>query len=294
MPLNNYQFQYNTFQFGGTTSPYQVLNIDGLESLPDLRVQDDNRGYNDGMFTGRDFLSGRTITMEILTLAGGGNSAFTNFNLLQAALIPTSSYTAPAITATTAPGLLQFLLSTSDTEMRIGARVRGRQTAVNPDFTYGFIRSQYTFFCPDPRYYSNTLQTASLSPIAALGRGYNRIYPLTYGGGSGSVSQPLTNGGSVTTYPTITITGPATNIIITNTTTGQYLSLYGSLATGDTLVINLYEKLITLNGAAARNLLVGGSNWFGIDPGTSNVSFSAAGSVAGTTTCNINYRNAFI
>lgn len=294
MPLNNYQFQYDTFLFGGAGSPYQILNIEGLESLPDLRTQDDNKGYNDGMFTGRDFLSGRTITMEILTLAGGGNSAFQNFNLLQSNLIPTSSYTAPSITATTAPGLLQFLLSTSDTEMRIGARVRGRQTPVNPDFTYGFIRSQYTFFSPDPRYYSNTLKSASLSPVAALGRGYNRIYPLTYGGGSGSVSTPLTNAGTVTTYPTITITGPATNIVITNTTTGQYLSFYGSITTGQTLVIDLNEKLITLDGVAARNLLLGGSSWFGANVGTTNLSFFASGTVVGTTTCNVDYRDAFI
>jgi hypothetical protein len=294
MPLNNYQFQYNTFLFGGTGSPFQIINIDGLESLPDLRVQDDNRGYNDGMFTGRDFLGGRTITMEIHTFAGNGNSAFQNFNLLQAALIPSSQYSTPAITATTAPGLLQFLMSNSDSEMRIGARVRARQTSVNADYTYGFIRSQYTFFSPDPRYYGNALKTASLSPVTALGRGYNRIYPLVYGGGSGSVSTPLTNAGNVTTYPTITITGPATNITITNTTTGQYLSFAGSLLTGDTLVIDLNEKLITLNNVAARNLLLGGSSWFGVDVGTTNVSFFASGTVVGTTSCNINYRDAFI
>lgn len=294
MPLNNYQFQYNAFTFGGTGSPYQILNIDGLESLPDLRVQDDNRGYNDGMFTGRDFLGGRTITMEIHTFAGGGNSAFQNFNLLQAALIPTSQYSTPSISASTAPGLLQFLLSTSDSEMRVGARVRGRQTPVTPDYTYGMIKSQYTLFCPDPRYYSNTLKTASLSPAATLGRGYNRIYNLTYGGGSGSVSSPLTNAGTVTTYPIITITGPATNIVVTNTTTNQYLSFYGSLLSGDTLVVDLNEKLVTKNGVAARNLLLGGSAWFGADVGTTNVSFSASATVVGTTSCNIVYRDAFI
>lgn len=294
MPLNNYQFQYNNFLFGGTGSPHQILSIDGLESLPDLRVQDDNRGYNDGMFTGRDFFAGRTITMEINTFAGNGNSAFQNFNLLQAALIPTSNYVTPSITASSAVGLMQFLLSSGDTEMRIGLRVRNRQTSITPDYTYGFIRSQYTFFGPDPRYYSNTLQTASISPIAALGRGYNRIYNLTYGGGSGSVSTPLTNAGTVATYPTITITGPATNVVITNTTTNKYLAFAGSLLAGDTLVIDLYEKLITLNGLAARNLLLGGSNWFGVEPGTTNVSFSASATVVGTTTCNINYRDAFI
>ena len=63
--LNSYSFAFNGFIFGGADSPYQITSVDGIEDLPTLRVQDDNRGYQDGMFTGRDFLSGRSILMTL-------------------------------------------------------------------------------------------------------------------------------------------------------------------------------------------------------------------------------------
>ena len=48
--LNQYQFSFNGFSFGGAGSVYQIESVDGLEGLPGIRTQDDNRGYNDGMF----------------------------------------------------------------------------------------------------------------------------------------------------------------------------------------------------------------------------------------------------
>jgi len=68
--LNNYQFGWNGFAFGGTGSPYQITAADGITNLPNIRNQDDTQGFNDGMFSGRDFLGGRTITLTILTLSG--------------------------------------------------------------------------------------------------------------------------------------------------------------------------------------------------------------------------------
>lgn len=68
--LNPYSFAFNGFIFGGTDSPYQIQSVDGLEGLPAVRNQDDNRGYFDGMFTGNDFYSGRTITINMQILSG--------------------------------------------------------------------------------------------------------------------------------------------------------------------------------------------------------------------------------
>jgi hypothetical protein len=50
-----YSFAFKNQVFGGAGSPYQIQSVEGLESLPGIRNQDDNRGYHDGMFTGRDF-----------------------------------------------------------------------------------------------------------------------------------------------------------------------------------------------------------------------------------------------
>lgn len=284
MALNFYSFQFGSFVFGGAGSVYQINSVDGLESLPAIRNQDDNKGYNDGMFTGRDFLGGRTLTFEIMTFAGGGNSAHTNFNLLQAALVPQTSGTTT----------LSFQLSPSDATYRFSARVRDRKTVVDPEYTFGFIRSQYTFFCPDPRYYSDTATTASMTPQQPLGRTYDRTYNLVYGGGSIATSTTITNSGNWTTYPVITITGPALNPTIGNITTGQYITVNYGLANTDTLVIDLDQKLITLNGNSARNLIAGNSQWFGAPPGTSNFYFTANTYTIGTTAASVVYRSAWV
>lgn len=284
MSLNNYSFQFGSFVFGGANSPFQVLSVDGLESLPLIRNQDDNRGYNDGMFTGRDFLAGRTLVFDCLILAGDGNSAHTNFNLFQAALVPQTSGTQT----------LSFQLSPSDPTYQFNARVRSRQSLVNVDYSYGYIKAQVSFFCPDPRYYSDTATTASMTPSATQGRTYDRTYDVTYGGGSLTNSVAIVNSGSWTTYPTITITGPVTAPTIGNATTGQYMTVNYTLTALDTVVIDLNEKLITLNGSSARNLVAGNSQWFGAPPGTSNFYFTGTGYSIGTTSAVVSYRSAWV
>lgn len=284
MPITtNYQFKFGSFSFGAGT-PYAILDVDGLESLSDLRTQDDNQGYNDGMYSGRDFLGGRTITFTINTFAGNGKSAQQNYNLLQQALAPQQSGTTD----------LNFLLSPTDTEMLIDARVRTRRTLIDPEYTYGFIRSQITMFAPDPRYYTATATTASLSPSAPLGRTYNKTYNVVYGGGSIGSSTAIVNNGWWTTYPTITITGPVSNPTIGNITTGQYITFNYNVANTDTLVIDLAQRLVTLNGSAARNLIAGNSQWFGAAPGTSNFYFTGLNALVGTTTCSVTYRSAYV
>jgi len=75
--LNAYGFAWNGFAFGGANSPYQITSADGIEGLPVIRNQDDNQGFNDGMFSGRDFLGGRSITLTILTLSSNTTATIT-------------------------------------------------------------------------------------------------------------------------------------------------------------------------------------------------------------------------
>jgi len=282
--LNTYSFAFNGYVFGGGDSVHQVLAVDGLEALPNIRNQDDNRGYADGMFTGNDFLGGRDITITILTLGGNGLSAQQNYNSLQTALLP----------QTTGTTVMQFQMDASHELQRVNARVRANRTIVDPDYTYGFIKSQFTFFCADPRYYDDTLQTASMVVGNPLGRTYNRTYNLVYGGGSTALTTAITNSGWATTYPTITLVGPITNPILGNTTQGYYITLQGTYTNTDTIVVDLDNKLITLNGAAARNLVSGGSNWFSAPPGTSQFYLTGTGTLAGTTAATVTWRNAYI
>lgn len=281
---NVYSFAFNNQVFGGAGSPYQILSVDGLESLPAIRNQDDNRGYSDGMFTGRDFLSGRIISIIFQTFGNNLGSAQTNYNTIQSVLLPQTSGTTP----------LYFKLPNSPTqEQFINARVRALRTTLDPNYTYGMITSQVEFFCPDPNYYNNNLQTAVMAISPALGRTYNKTFDYNYGGGSATVTTTIQNIGWATTYPTITITGPITNPIVGNSTTGDTMYFSGTYSSSDVLVIDLYNKLITLNGQAARNLLISGT-WFSASPGNSDFFFTGTGTLAGTTEATVSWYSAYI
>jgi hypothetical protein len=282
--LNYYSFAFNNFVFGGQGSPYQVTSVTGLEGPPPLRVQDSDRGYQDGMFTGRDFLSGRQITVNILTLSGNGNSAQTNFNLLQASLLPQQNGTSP----------LQFQLSSAAGLQIINARVRSGMTQIDPDFTFGYIKSQYTFFAPNPLYFDNALQSASVSPSAIGGRTYNRTYPLTYPAGSQTGSVIVNNAGTTATYPTLTLFGPVTNPTIGNQTSGGALNFNYTMGASDVFIIDLYNRTILLNGVPARNLLLGSSTWFNAAPGSSQFYFTGSGYTFGTTSAIVQWQNAYL
>jgi len=284
--LNNYQFSFNGFNFGGTNSVYQILDVDGLESLPDLRVQDDNRGFNDGMFTGRDFYSGRTLVFMLNVFAGNGLSAQQNLSLLQNALNPVQQLTS-------SNGLLQWQLSVTDNLQRITARVRSRKVVIDPEYTFGFIRAQITFFAPDPKYYDDAATTITLNPLtAAGGRTYSKTFNYAYGAAIPNLFT-VTNNGWATTNPTVTVVGPVTNPSISNTTTGQYLTVNVTLGSLDSLVFDLENKNITLNGSSARNLLATGSQWFGAPSGSTTFSFTGVSGSSGTT-ATIVYRNAYV
>ena len=293
--LLNYRFAFNDFEFGGGNSPYQIMTLDGLEDLPVIRNQDDNRGYQDGMWTGRDFLSGRTLIFTITIRGDANNSMQQNLNLLQAALVPQQQGT----------GLLQFQLPDDDLQ-RVNARVRRRNIQINTDYSSGMATATYEFFCPDPRYYDDAEQTTDLINAAtSAGRTYNRVYTATqtpnanpfqtgmsYGGGS-TAANIIQNDGWTTTYPLITITGPCINPKVTDVTGSAFLLVDSAIGTEDTLVLNTDLRTVTLNGVNRRALLNNSSTWFAAPPGTSYYTFTAT-ATDGNTSCVVTWRNAYI
>ena len=279
-----YSFSFNGYTFGGANSPHQVQNIVGLESLPGIRSQDDNRGYADGMFSGRDFFAGRTISIVFNTFESPGVSAQTNYNTIQSYLLPQQSGTTP----------LYFKFPNSPTsEQVVFARVRSMTTNIDPNYTYGYITSQVDFFCPDPNYYNNNLQTAVMAVLPAVGRTYDRVYDLVYGGATGYITTTVNNIGWATTYPNISLVGPITNPLLGNLTTGEFIQITGSFNLLDTINIDLYNKLITLNGNPARNLFTSG-NWFSAQPGNNTFYFNGTFTVANQTKATVTWRSAYV
>jgi len=274
MALTTYQFQFGSFVFGAGT-PFQVQNIDGLQTLPMMRTQDDNQGYNDGMFSGRDFLGGRDIVMDFIITAGNSNTAQTNFNLFRAALIPQQQ----GVTT------LTYLLSPSDTQKTIGVRVRDRKINLDPEYTYGFIKAQVTFFAPDPRSYeASTINT--LTPATPTGaRTYNLTFNRQYIYGS-STPTTITNNGTWVAGPQIVLNGPFSSAILQNLTTNQTMTFSLSLNTGETLNIDCLNRAITKTSGGittpARNYLQSGSSWIQLQTGSNSLVFTAYNNTGST------------
>lgn len=122
---------------------------------------------------------------------------------------------------------------------------------------------------------SDTQSSASVGLPQAGGSVFPWEFPLIFsGGGGGTIT--VTNNGTVTSHPTITLAGPVTNPVISNSTTGERIALNITLLTGDSLVINTQDRTIIQGGATNRiGVLMTGSSFWGLAPGANIVTYSA-------------------
>ena len=266
MPLSNYQITFNSLTIGAGTN-YQILSYSGLGGTSPLRIQDENRGYLDGSYTGRDFYDERTVNIEMLVVGDASNSAQYYYNLLQAAFAPQSLgyYVDPTGNTPTASQLQLFTYRlTADTgDKRLYGRSRGLTTPINADFTYGYIQTQVTFSFPDPRYYDDTGTTNTGTTFT------------------------VANTGWATSCPVITIASCNTSGTITDGTT---IMSFANLTAGHDLTVDLLQRVIYYDGYAARNLMLASSTgWLCIPANSGTVTWtSTVGSMSTT------YRNAFV
>ena len=135
----------------------------------------------------------------------------------------------------------------------------------------GIISAQ--MIAPDPYLYSVDTSVVTLGALSNNSLVFPFTFPITFGdvtGGQGTV----TNSGNALGYPVITIIGTCSNLIITNTTTGESMTVNISLGATDVLVIdnNPRTRSITLNGINRMDLKVG--NWITCPPGDNVFSFS--------------------
>jgi len=271
MTLSNYQFAFNGVIIGvGGTYPVVVDAVDGLGGTSPLRIQDDNRGYIDGSYSGRDFYDGRTVTLDLLILGDSSHSAQYYYKALQDAWYPQQNawYQDPTSTTQRANEvqLFQYQLTSDTGTKRLYGRFRGfTQMVITPDYAFGYIQVRANFYFPDPRYYDDT----ALS--------------ITSG-----VSPTLSNAGWAYSCPVITIASTTnTNGTISDGTT---VMSFANMTTGQNLTIDLLQRIIYYNGNPARNIMTSASNgWLSVAPNISSVTWtSGVGSMA------ITARNAYI
>lgn len=137
-----------------------------------------------------------------------------------------------------------------------------------------------TFACPSP-YWLGAEVTQDWK--TASEGAFLPILPVTVGASQVLDTVTVDNDGDDDAYPIWTITGPATSITLTNTTTGQGLVLTRTITGTDTIVIDTRERQQTalLNGVTNLWPNLAGDLW-ALEPDTSQLTLTVAGSTTNT------------
>jgi hypothetical protein len=281
--MNDWQMTYNGLTIGAGTS-YGMTAIEGLATLPELRTADQDRTRAHGQFAGVDLFGGRDIDIEVTIV--GKHPSSSVWQAFSAAFVGGQSVELPLV--------MQIPGVASGSEIQTMARVRKLSLPVDADYYIGAGRAVLSMHCTDPRLYSTTTETGSATQATTSGGlTFNATFNLSFGSTINGGFITLTNSGEFVTPWTATIVGPVTNPRIDNITSGQSLSISGSLSGSESLVLSSQDRTVLLNGTASRySWLKSGSQWWDIPVGNTVLQFS--GNVGGSGTLSTSFRSAWI
>lgn len=248
-----------------TDMPIYLNSIAGLSSS-EIRTSSYQNSGEDGGFVDSQFYGARLISLTGVIDDGSCQGNLTGrSNLLLAT--PIRQY----ITA-------DFTL-TDGRIFTTKGKVVGFEMPYNLD-----DRSEYKLdlFCEDPLLYDKSAGTElciQLERYVASGLQWPLQWvPLQWGtGAAGTVT--ATNTGVAPTYPTITINGKVTDPRLSNRTTGRLFKINITTSGTDQIVINMRDRMVTLNGSSIYHLIDEQSSWWKLVTGGNNILFETNNSI---------------
>lgn len=252
--LNSYNLNDNV------SGAYLDTQITGLD-LPSIRTSSGNYAGRDGGYVGAQFYGPRQINLQGHVFASDVASLETVRASLQTAL--RASQVTMTI-QTNAGASYVVYANLIDFEMPI------TRDLFNAPFSIELL-------APDPVIYDNatgTALTVAVSKLTSGGYVYPVVYPVIYSPGSSPTN--VANSGSVAVYPVITLTGSATNPVITNRTTNQFFSLNITTGPTDVVAIDMRQRTVLLNGGSIFALQASGSTFWSLLPGGNQIALQTS------------------
>ena len=136
---------------------------------------------------------------------------------------------------------------------------------------------QITIHCPDPIIYDGGDGIASDSAwfeqtfYKEQPGGFNIEYQVPVQWVGGQMATNIENLGTVAAYPIITLSGKFTNPKITNLTANEFIELERETTVSDTIVIDMKERIITLNGVSIASSRTIDSSWWTLLQGNNKI-----------------------
>jgi hypothetical protein len=262
-----WQFSFNGLDFGGG-SAIQLLQADGLRSMPAVRSGDVGRPRADGMLAGLDLLGSRTITLKLQVFGTPQTPLDAQITALETAFAIQRTTPQPFVYQLTGGGVRQVL-----------CRPRKRDIVIDPSYANaGFAIVNIMLETVDPRVYDfgGSFQSVGL-PQPASTVGFPITFPVTWGVSLLGGFVTVTNSGNTATPVKIQVQGPCLYPMVSNTTLGQYFRLNMVLAATDSVVIDCDFHTVTLNGTTGRrSAMAPGSAWPTLPVGTYQFNFTSS------------------
>ena len=243
----------------------RIQTVDGLDSPP-YRVSASLLAGMDGAQYNRSYADKRSIALGWLILEADMSSFLDHRNEVFNAFNP-------------AEGEIELEIEINyDTTYKITCVVDDIKLGLRAaDNTWAPALARLTAY--DPIIKSSV--THANSGIAVPGGG-GATFPLTFPivfqtQNTGTVF--VNNDGNVAAYPILTLTGLLTNPVIRNVDTGEYFQLTYTSQVGDSIVIDMRERTVTLNGATSLiTRVAAGSSWWTLQPGSTQVAINTGAS----------------
>jgi hypothetical protein len=285
---------------------YQILRDDGSRSLTygagagAIQVQDTSYSPgtmtvgdqqvvgHDGILPGVDTQAGAVLAQDGIALVAPG----TGYAALDAYDALSAIWNDPVIRL--ASGRYQVLRFNYRGSL-VTRRLYGRGRAITPVYgqvVAGAVPFTAQFQCLDNNVYSDVTLSVALQaspagkPVAPV-KPPTVLTPVLYG-----ATAMLTVGGTVPTWPVITMNGPAVNPKLSFPGTAVSIGYTGTIAAGQSLVTDTrpWQRTFLLNGASAAGGM-NGSPMIALQlwPGTTTATYAVT---SGASLCTISWNNA--
>lgn len=270
----------NGLSFGPGT-PYQLVSLDGWRSMTSkplggimtgasASTLPAPKGYDNGAWSIPYWMDTREVQM-VFAISPGTSDWEAVIEAFEAATQPTGNNTA------------SLTIQLGGVTTTVKGAVESRQIETDFAYQFGLAHAPVTFLAFDPRRFATTLTAVTGAPAVSGGLTVPFRVPFTIPSTVVSGQVSLANPGTANGPVTVTFTGPVTGPFVTHQQTGLVVAMASgfTVASGDTLVIDMEDQTVLYNGGASRSASVVTRGWMGFPPGGNTYGFGCASSGVG-------------
>jgi hypothetical protein len=255
--------------FNQVGSPFYLEEITGFDS-PNVRQSVEDIPEYDGAVFGNFYYGSRPVTFRGRIVSSSATSRNLAVVQLQRALHALRD------------DATIWAYPTGLPPMRAKARIQ------NLRVTGGFVKEfQIGMICADPRLYSQDLHSLSTtaSTGSVVGAPWPIAWPAVWGGGTGATAFVNANNvGNIGSPPIMRVSGPITDPVVVNATTGESIYLDNlTLGVGDyvDLEVDSRTAIASTVGNVYSRVRFPATTWWLLEPGNNTVELRGSSSGSG-------------